>query len=230
VPGACPGATLTDTPGESSPAHTRAARSVTVGSDGVARCAWGIDQYPAYRAYHDHEWGRPSRNARELFEMLVLEGAQAGLSWSTILRKREGYRRAFAAFDVGTMAGFDDADVARLLADRGIVRNRRKVESAIANARVVLAHADGGESLPDLLWGFVGGVPLDRRPADLGAIPSETSESRAMSRELVRRGFRFVGPTICYAFMQATGMVDDHVVGCAAGEEIRAAAPVNRAG
>jgi DNA-3-methyladenine glycosylase I len=162
--------------------------------------------------------------------MLVLEGAQAGLSWSTILRKREGYRRAFAAFDVGTVAGFDDADVARLLADRGIVRNRRKVESAIANARVVLAHADGGESLPDLLWGFVGGVPLDRRPADLGAIPSETSESRAMSRELVRRGFRFVGPTICYAFMQATGMVDDHVVGCAAGEEIRAAAPVNRAG
>jgi DNA-3-methyladenine glycosylase I len=162
--------------------------------------------------------------------MLVLEGAQAGLSWSTILRKREGYRRAFAGFDVATVAGFDDADVARLLADRGIVRNRRKVESAIANARVVLAHAEAGESLPDLLWGFVGGVPLDRRPADLGAIPSETSESRAMSRELVRRGFRFVGPTICYAFMQATGMVDDHVVGCAAGEEIRAAGPVNRAG
>ena len=230
MPGAWTDATLTDTLGESSPARTRAARSVTVGSDGVARCAWGVDEDPAYRAYHDGAWGRPSRDARDLFEMLVLEGAQAGLSWSTILRKREGYRRAFAGFDVATVAGFDDADVARLLADRGIVRNRRKVESAIANARVVLAHAEAGESLPDLLWGFVGGVPLDRRPADLGAIPSETSESRAMSRELVRRGFRFVGPTICYAFMQATGMVDDHVVGCAAGEEIRAAAPVNRAG
>ncbi len=203
---------------------------MTIGSDGVARCAWGIEDDPLYRAYHDGEWGRPSHDARHLFEMLVLEGAQAGLSWSTILRKRDGYRRAFAGFEVDTVAGFADADVARLLADPGIVRNRRKVESASANARVVLALAEAGESLPDLLWGFVGGVTLDRHPADLGAVPAETLESRAMSRELVRRGFRFVGPTICYAFMQATGMVNDHVVGCAAGEEVRAAAQVDRAG
>ena len=193
-----------------------------VGSDGVARCAWGVEGDPLSRAYHDAEWGRPSRDERHLFEMLVLEGAQAGLSWSTILRKREGYRRAFAGFDVSAVAAFGEADVARLLADPGIVRNRRKVESAIASARVVLALAVAGESLRGLLWGFVEGVPLDRRPANLGDIPAETPESRAMSRELVRRGFRFVGPTICHAFMQAAGMVNDDVVGCAAGAEIRA--------
>jgi len=154
--------------------------------------------------------------------MLVLEGAQAGLSWSTILRKREGYRRAFAGFDAAAVAAFGEADVARLLSDSAIVRNRRKVESAIAGARVIVALVESGESLPGLLWAFVDGVPLDRRPANLGKIPAETPESQAMSRELVRRGFRFVGPTICYAFMQAVGMVNDHVVGCAAGEEIRA--------
>ncbi|HEX7400253.1 MAG TPA: DNA-3-methyladenine glycosylase I [Candidatus Limnocylindrales bacterium] len=208
-----------------------AERAVVVGSDGVARCAWGVEGDPLYRAYHDAEWGRPSRDERHLFEMLVLEGAQAGLSWSTILRKREGYRRAFAAFDVSAVAAFGEADVARLLADPGIVRNRRKVEGAIASARVVLELAAAGESLRGLLWGFVDGVPLDRRPANLGDIPAETPESRAMSRELVRRGFRFVGPTICHAFMQATGMVNDHVVGCAAGAEIRAAdAGINPAG
>jgi len=196
--------------------------TVTVGPDGVARCAWGVESDLLYRVYHDCEWGRPSRDERHLFEMLVLEGAQAGLSWSTILRKREGYRRAFSGFDPSVVAGFGDADVARLLADPGIVRNRRKVESAIASARVVLALAEAGESLTGLLWGFVDGVPLDRRPAKMGEIPAETPESRAMSRGLVRRGFRFVGPTICHAFMQATGMVNDHVAGCAAGEEIRA--------
>ena len=194
---------------------------VTVGPDGVVRCAWGVEGDPLYRAYHDEEWGRPSRDERHLFEMLVLEGAQAGLSWSTILRKREGYRRAFAGFDPAVVAGFGEDDVARLLADPGIVRNRLKVESAIANARAVLALRDAGGSLVDLLWGFVGGAPLDRRPANLGELPAETAESRAMSRELKRRGFRFVGPTVCYAFMQATGLVNDHVVGCAAGEEIR---------
>ena len=141
-----------------------AARTITVGPDGVVRCAWGVEGDPAYRAYHDAEWGRPSREERHLFEMLVLEGAKAGLSWSTILRKREGYRRAFAGFDVFAVAAFGEADVARLLADPGIVRNRRKVESAIASARVVLALAAAGESLRGLLWGFVDGVPLDRRP------------------------------------------------------------------
>jgi DNA-3-methyladenine glycosylase I len=209
--------------GAPAPAGPWADRTTTVGPDGVVRCAWGVEGDPVYRAYHDEEWGRPSRDARHLFEMLVLEGTQAGLSWSTILRKREGYRRAFAGFDASIVAGFGEADVGRLLADPGIVRNRRKVESAIASARVIRQLAESGESLPGLLWSFVAGVPLDRRPANLGAIPAETAESRAMSRELVRRGFRFVGPTICHAFMQATGMVNDHVVGCAAGEEIRAA-------
>jgi DNA-3-methyladenine glycosylase I len=200
-----------------------ASRTVTVGPDGVARCAWGVEGDPVYRAYHDEEWGRPSRDERHLFEMLVLEGAQAGLSWSTILKKREGYRRAFAGFDPVVVAGFGDGDVARLLGDTGIVRNRLKIESAIANARAVLALGESRESLVDLLWGFVGDEPRDRRAASLGELPAETPESLAISRELKRRGFRFVGPTVCYAFMQATGLVNDHVVGCAAGEEIRGA-------
>jgi DNA-3-methyladenine glycosylase I len=195
---------------------------VIVGADGIARCAWGVEDNPLYRAYHDLEWGRPSRDERHLFEMLVLEGAQAGLSWSTILRKREGYRRALAGFDPAVVAAFADVDVARLLGDPGIVRNRLKVESSIANARAVLALHEAGGSFVDLLWGFVGGVPLDRRPANLGQLPAETDESRAMSRDLKRRGFRFVGPTICYAFMQATGLVNDHVAGCAAGAEVPA--------
>jgi DNA-3-methyladenine glycosylase I len=205
------------------PASPWAARTVTVGPDGIARCAWGVEGDPLYCAYHDGEWGRPSRDERHLFEMLVLEGAQAGLSWSTILRKREGYRRAFTAFDPEVVARFDDADVARLLGDAGIVRNRLKVESAVSNARALLALRDGGDSLVHLLWGFVEGTPLDRRVANLGDLPAETVESRAMSKELKRRGFRFVGPTVCYAFMQATGLANDHVVGCAAGEEIRGA-------
>jgi DNA-3-methyladenine glycosylase I len=180
-----------------------------------------VEGDPLYRGYHDHEWGRPSRDERHLFEMLVLEGAQAGLSWSTILRKREGYRRAFRAFDPAVVAAFDAADVARLLDDPGIVRNRRKVESAIANARAVLDLRASGPGLAELLWGMIGGAPLDRRPAGLADVPAETAESRALSDELKRRGFRFVGPTVCYAFMQAVGMVNDHVAGCAAGEEIR---------
>jgi len=198
-----------------------ATRTLTTGPDGVVRCAWGVEGDPLYRAYHDREWGRPSRDERQLFEMLVLEGAQAGLSWSTILKKREGYRRAFAGFDPAVVAGFGDDETTRLLADPGIVRNRLKVASAVANARAVLVLRETGGSLVDLLWGFVGGTPLDRRAANLGELPAETEASREMSRELKRRGFRFVGPTVCYAFMQATGMVNDHVVGCAAGEEIR---------
>jgi DNA-3-methyladenine glycosylase I len=194
------------------PASPWASRTVTFGPDGVARCA---------RAYHDEEWGRPSRDERRLFEMLILEGAQAGLSWATILRKREGYRRAFAGFDPEVVAGFGDTDVARLLGDAGIVRNRLKVESAVANARAVLALREAGGTLTDLLWNSVGDAPLDRRVANLGELPAETAESRAMSKELKRRGFRFVGPTICYAFMQAAGLVNDHVLGCVAGDAIR---------
>jgi len=212
-------------PAAAAPASPWAARTVTIGPDLVVRCAWGVESDPLYRAYHDGEWGRPSRDERHLFEMLVLEGAQAGLSWSTILRKREGYRRAFAGFDPAVVAGFGDEDVARLLGDAGIVRNRLKVESTLANARAVLALREAGGSLVEVVWAFVGGEPRDRRAANLGELPAETDESRAMSRELKRRGFRFVGPTVCYAFMQAAGLVNDHVVGCAAGDEIRGQGP-----
>jgi DNA-3-methyladenine glycosylase I len=174
------------------------------------RCEWVPEGEPLYLAYHDQEWGVPSHDERHLFEMLVLEGAQAGLSWLTILRKREGYRRAFAGFDVEQVARFGDRDVERLLGDAGIVRNRLKVESAIANARAALEL----NSLDELLWSFVGGKPLRNRFKKLTDIPAETGESKAMSKELKRRGFRFVGPTVCYAFMQACGLVNDHTVDC----------------
>jgi DNA-3-methyladenine glycosylase I len=164
--------------------------------------------------YHDAEWGVPSRDDRHLYEMLVLEGAQAGLSWATILRKREAYRRAFAGFDAARVAAFDDADRARLLADAGIVRNRLKIDAAIANARQVLAVQREHGSLAAYLWQFVGGTPIRNAWRALSEIPAQTAESRAMSKALARQGFRFVGPTICYAFMQAVGMVDDHTVGC----------------
>lgn len=177
------------------------------------RCAWAGDD-PVYIEYHDHEWGVPNRDERHLFEMLILEGAQAGLSWITILKRREGYRRAFAGFDPAAVARFDDDDVARLLADRGIVRNRAKVASAIGNARVVRELHAAGETLSELLWSFVDGEPIQNRWRNLAEVPAETAESEAMSRELKRRGFSFVGPTICYALMQAVGMVNDHVVDC----------------
>ena len=176
----------------------------------ATRCAWVPEGDPLYVAYHDEEWGVPSHDERHLFEMLVLEGAQAGLSWSTILRKRDGYRRAFAGFDVEQVAGFGPRDVERLLADAGIVRNRLKIESAIANARVAL---DVG-GLDELLWSFVGGRPMVNRWRSLAEVPAETAESQTMSKELKRRGFRFVGPTVCYAFMQACGLVNDHTVDC----------------
>jgi len=175
------------------------------------RCAWVPEDDPLYVAYHDEEWGVPSRDEVHLFELLTLEGAQAGLSWSTILRKREGYRRAFAGFDAEAVARFDDRDVERLMGDAGIVRNRAKIESAINNARRVL-ELDG--TLADYLWSFVHGEPIDGRRRTLAEIPAETPESRAMSKDLKRRGFRFVGPTVCYAFMQATGLVNDHVTSC----------------
>jgi DNA-3-methyladenine glycosylase I len=176
----------------------------------LSRCAWVPESDPLYVAYHDEEWGVPSHDERHLFEMLVLEGAQAGLSWSTILRKREGYRKAFAGFEVAKVARFGPRDIERLMGDAGIVRNRLKIESAIANARATLEL----ESLDELLWSFRGGKPLQNRFRRLTDIPAETAESKAMSKELKRRGFRFVGPTVCYAFMQACGLVNDHTVDC----------------
>ena len=179
----------------------------------IVRCEWaGSD--PLMVAYHDEEWGVPSHHETYLFELLVLEGAQAGLSWTTILRKREGYRRAFAGFDPEAVAGFGDRDVERLLADAGIVRNRAKIASAIANAQAVLDVRNERGSFAAYAWGFVRGEPLVGRWERLADIPAETAESRALSKDLKRRSFRFVGPTICYAFMQAVGLVNDHVVGC----------------
>ena len=176
----------------------------------MKRCWWAPEGDPAYLAYHDEEWGVPSHDERHLFELLTLEGAQAGLSWSTILHKREGYLRAFANFDAAKVARFKQRDVERLLADPSIVRNRLKVESTVNNAKRVLEL----ESLDDYLWGFVDGEPIVNRWRKLADIPAETPESRAMSKDMKKRGFRFVGPTVCYAFMQATGLVNDHVIDC----------------
>ena len=165
-------------------------------------------------AHHDEEWGVPSHGDRHLFELLTLEGAQAGLSWATILRKRDGYRRAFAGFDPETVARFGAKDVERLLADPGIVRNRLKVESTVVNAGRVLEVQDELGSLDAYLWGFVGGEPVVGRWRSVSEIPAETELSRALSNDLKRRGFRFVGPTVCYAFMQSVGLVNDHTVDC----------------
>lgn len=176
-------------------------------------CGWGVGS-PEMLAYHDEEWGVPVHDEQVLFERIVLEGAQSGLSWSLILSKRPGYRRAFAAFDPAAVAGFGDADVDRLVRDAGIVRNRAKISSAVSNARIVEAMHGAGESLADLLWSFTGGVTKHNAWSSLAEIPAVTPESEAMSRELRRRGFKFVGPTTCYATLQAAGMVNDHVVSC----------------
>jgi DNA-3-methyladenine glycosylase I len=174
------------------------------------RCGWVPEGDPLYVAYHDEEWGVSSRDERHLFEMLVLEGAQAGLSWSTILHKRDGYRKAFAGFDAEKVSRFGPADVERLMGDAGIVRNRLKIESAIANAQAVLEVDD----FAGFLWAFVGGEPKVNARRTSAEIPAETEASKAMSKELKRRGFRFVGPTVCYAFMQACGLVNDHTTDC----------------
>lgn len=177
------------------------------------RCTWaGTD--PLYVEYHDEEWGVPSHDDRHLFEMLTLEGAQAGLAWITILRKRDGYRKAFDDFDVAKVARYTPRRVEKLLADPAIVRNRLKVESTIDNARATLAVQKEFGSLDAFLWRFVDGVPKVNRWQSTKEVPPKTAESDAMSRELKRRGFRFVGSTICYAFMQAVGMVNDHTVSC----------------
>ena len=185
--------------------------SAVTASDALVRCPWGDGADPAYRAYHDEEWGVPIRDERHLFELLILEGAQAGLSWSTILRKREGYRHAFAGWDIEAVAGFGDGDVERLLGDAGIVRHRGKIESVIDNARATLALE---VPLTELLWSFVGGEPKVNAWQTVAEIPAQTAESQAMSKELKRRGFRFIGPTTCYAFMQSAGLVDDHTLDC----------------
>jgi DNA-3-methyladenine glycosylase I len=182
---------------------------LVVGDDGLARCGWSIST-PDYMAYHDDEWGRPVRDDRGLFEKLSLEAFQSGLSWLTILRKREAFRAAFAGFDVEKVALFGPADVERLLADPGIVRNRAKIEATIHNARMV---ADLPAPLAELLWSFAP-PPRAARVATFAGLPATTPESKAMARKLKGHGFRFVGPTTAYALMQATGMVDDHLAGC----------------
>jgi DNA-3-methyladenine glycosylase I len=180
----------------------------------ITRCAWAEGTSPLMLAHHDAEWGLPSHDDVHLFELLVLEGAQAGLSWSTILNKREGYRKAFDGFEPAKVARFGGRDVERLLEDPGIVRNRLKIESAIANAEAVLRVREEAGSFADYLWERVGGSPIVGRWTSVAEIPAETDESRALSKDLKRRGFRFVGPTVCYAFMQSVGLVNDHTVDC----------------
>jgi DNA-3-methyladenine glycosylase I len=185
---------------------------VPAGPDGLERCWWCLGS-PEYLDYHDHEWGRPSHDDTHLFELLTLEAFQSGLSWLTILRKREGFRRAFDGWDVERIARYGDRDVERLLGDAAIVRHRGKIEATIANARAVGELAADRLTLAGLLWGFA--PEPGAGPADRHDVPSVTRESEAMSRELKRRGFRFVGPTVAYSLMQAAGLVNDHLAGCA---------------
>jgi DNA-3-methyladenine glycosylase I len=176
------------------------------------RCGWA--KTDASTAYHDQEWGVPVHDDRRLFEFLVLEGAQAGLSWETILRKRDAYREAFENFDPAAVAAFDDERVAALLTNAGIVRNRQKVASAVTNARAFLKVRDEFGTFDAYIWSFVGGHPRQNAWRSISEVPAKTAESDALSRDLAARGFKFVGSTICYAFMQATGMVNDHVIDC----------------
>ena len=178
----------------------------------MPRCSWATTE-PAI-TYHDEEWGVPEHDERMLFELLILEGAQAGLSWITILKKRENYRRAFHGFDAEKIARYGARDVKRLLGDAGIVRNRLKIAATIQNAKAFLAVREELGSFDAYLWGFVGGEPIQNRRRTMADVPVRTPESDAMSRDLLKRGFKFVGSTICYAFMQATGMVNDHLVTC----------------
>jgi DNA-3-methyladenine glycosylase I len=186
-------------------------QGVAIGADGVARCPWA-DSTDDYRRYHDTEWGVPVHGDVALLERITLEAFQSGLSWLTILRKREGFRQAFARFDPEAIAGFGEADVQRLMADAGIVRNRRKIEATIANAGALLALQDAGETLDGLVWSFA--PPARGRPASLAGVPASTAESLALSRALKAKGFVFVGPTTMYAAMQACGLVDDHLADC----------------
>ncbi len=184
------------------------------------RCGWAVTD-PLYILYHDEEWGVPVHDDRKLFEMLLLEGAQAGLSWITILRKRENYRKAFDRFDPKKIARYDRKKIQRLLADEGIVRNKLKISASIQNARAFIDVQKEFGSFDSYLWRFVHGKPIQNRWKSLKEIPPSTIESTALSKDLQQRGFRFVGPTICYAFMQAVGMVNDHITGCFRHREVR---------
>jgi DNA-3-methyladenine glycosylase I len=184
--------------------------SLVTGADGLARCAWGVST-PDYLTYHDTEWGVPVRTDDGLFERMTLEAFQSGLSWLTILRKRPAFRAAFRGFAIAEIAGFGEDDVSRLLSDAGIVRNRSKIEAAIANARAALELPDG---LATLLWSYAPDPAGRARPASFAELPASTPQSTALAKDLRKRGFRFVGPTTVYALMQATGMVDDHIAGC----------------
>ncbi len=177
------------------------------------RCPWAIGN-PLTLKYHDEEWGVPQHDDRRLYELLVLEGAQAGLSWETVLNKRENYRRAFDSFDIERIADYGQTDIERLVADPGIIRNHRKIASAIENARRILEVREEVGSFDAYIWHFVDGHPIKNRFRSLSELPARTTESERMSKELRKRGFQFVGPTICYAYMQAVGMVNDHLVDC----------------
>lgn len=186
----------------------------------IQRCRWA-GSHPLNMTYHDAEWGLPVHDDRHLFEMLILEGAQAGLSWLTILKKRDNYRKAFDGFRAGRIATYDARKVRSLLADEGIVRNRLKIQSTISNARAFLEIQKEFGSFDRYIWQFVGGAPQQNRRKQMADIPARTAESDAMSKDLKRRGFRFVGSTICYAFMQAVGMVNDHTIDCYRHDEVQ---------
>jgi DNA-3-methyladenine glycosylase I len=194
---------------------------VQAGVTDVVRCAWASGDDALMTAYHDDEWGVPQHDERTLFEFIVLEGAQAGLSWRTVLNKRDAYRRAFADFDVDTVASFGAPDVARLLADAGIIRNRAKIESTIGNAIATQRLRDEAGSLDAYLWSFVDGQTIANRIAAMGELPASTPVSDRMSKDMKRRGFRFVGTTICYSLMQACGLVNDHLLSCYRYDEIQ---------
>ena len=194
---------------------------VTAAPDGKPRCAW-VGDNPAMMAYHDREWGVLLRGDKQLFAKLILDGFQAGLSWAIILRKRDAFLQAFDGFDPDKMARYTAARRRKLLADAGIVRNRQKIDAAIGNARAYLELRDAGVRFGPFLWQFVGGVPKQNAWKSLRQIPAKTKEAEAMSKALIEKGFRFVGPTIVYAFMQAVGMVNDHIVTCYRYRELRA--------
>lgn len=198
----------------SDPAAAPPASPVAAYDDGVVRCPWADPADPLYVAYHDREWGVPLHDDQALFELLILEGAQAGLSWRTVLHKRESYRRAFAGFDPEAVAGFEEEDVQRLLADPGVIRHEGKIRAAIGNAEAFQVIQEQYGSFDAYLWRFVGGAPKRNAWTSLAELPAATVESEALSRDLQKRGMKFVGPTIVYAFMQATGMVNDHLVSC----------------
>ena len=185
------------------------------------RCAWAEGSSPLMLKYHDREWGVPVHNDRKLFEFLILEGAQAGLSWNTILNRRQNYRKAFDHFDTAKIAKYTRQDVSRLLKDDGIIRNRLKIKATIENAKAFLEIKKEFGSFDHYIWQFVGGKPKNNRFKRLSELPAQTEESQVMSRDLKKRGFRFVGPTICYAFMQAVGMVNDHTTDCFRYREIK---------